>query len=357
MQNLVPEISHFPTIFAPATDEVWNIDHFSALTGNLDRMFVEDSMAAIIKVVRDFKIDIVVDSWNQSACLAARILKKPLVTIIQADMHPANKGFIWWKDTPDYLPNPTSIFNKILSSHGLDSIKSSSELFRGDLILCVGSPETDPIPIGENVYHVGPIFYQKSGAGLPEWLRLRHQDKPLIWVYSGNPEYGQNISWADSIIVLQASIEALADEDVDVVMTTGHHDLPKRLSPLPGNFRYESFIPGIALANKSALIIHHGGHGSCMTGLFTGTPAVIIPTYSERESNARRMVQLGAAEILIPHLNSSSEKIVPAEILREKVRLILSDSSYRDNAKKMSRVMQNYGGAKQAAHLIEDFLN
>jgi len=48
------------------------------------------------------------------------------------------------------------------------------------------------------------------------------------------------------------------------------------------------------MAERSDLLIHHGGYGSCQTGLVTGTPAVIIPTYAERESNARRIAALGA---------------------------------------------------------------
>ena len=35
-------------------------------------------------------------------------------------------------------------------------------------------------------------------------------------------------------------------------------------------------------------MVHHGGHSSVMTGLSAGTPAVIISTSTERESNARR---------------------------------------------------------------------
>ena len=356
MKNIIPELHQFPIEFAPPTNEVWNVDHFSALTGNLDKMFVEDAVESIMKVVKEYKIDVMVDSWNQTACLAARLLSKPLVTIIQADMHPANRGFIWWKDPPEDLPNPTAIFNKILSSSGYAPLSSSAELFRGDLTICVGCPDTDPIPVGENVHHVGPIFYGKVGNNLPDWLSHRKGMRHLIWVYSGNPEYGEAIKWADSIIVLKASITALSGENVDIVMTTGHHDLPKRLSPLPANFRYEAFIPGIALANKCDLIIHHGGHGSCMTGAYTGTPAVIIPTYSERESNARRMAKLGVAEILIPQINDLSEKFVPADLLRTKVRQILSSPTYAEKAKQLSLKMQAYGGAKQAAGLIENFL-
>ena len=46
-------------------------------------------------------------------------------------------------------------------------------------------------------------------------------------------------------------------------------------------------------------MIHHGVYGSRQTGMFVGTTAVIIPTFSERESNAGRIVAQGAAEIAV----------------------------------------------------------
>jgi len=59
------------------------------------------------------------------------------------------------------------------------------------------------------------------------------------------------------------------------------------------------YLPGRAMAERCDLIVHHGGHSSVMTGLSVGTPAVIIPTITERESNARRLAALGAGEIVM----------------------------------------------------------
>jgi UDP:flavonoid glycosyltransferase YjiC (YdhE family) len=60
------------------------------------------------------------------------------------------------------------------------------------------------------------------------------------------------------------------------------------------------------------LMVHHGGHGSVMTGLRAGTPAVIVPTITERESNARRLVALGAGEIVMPVTRADGEKAIDA---------------------------------------------
>jgi UDP:flavonoid glycosyltransferase YjiC (YdhE family) len=89
---------------------------------------------------------------------------------------------------------------------------------------------------------VRPSLCLEKNHELPGFFDDIDPDIPLIWVYSGNPEYGGIVSWADSVIVLATAIEALAGENVQVVMTTGYHDLPERLSPLPENFRFEKFI-------------------------------------------------------------------------------------------------------------------
>lgn len=348
-------IRAIPIRMPPIDPDVWNMDHFAALIGMLNENFVRANYEAFMALMRDYDPDIIVDFWNPFACLAARTVQKPLVTIIQADLHPASPGFIWWKEPAPDMPIPVSIVNKILAEHDLQSIGKIAQLFVGDLTLVLGIPETDPLPEKTKVIYLGPILWQKPDARLPDWFDVLSKDKPVIWLYAGNPRYLPVVTPFDTVIVLHACTAALADEDVQVVLTTGHHALPKELFPLPANFRYEPFVPGLAMAQRSDLLIHHGGYGSCQTGLYTGTPAVIIPTYSERESNARRVAAVGAGEFIVPVADAlGKKKHVRVEELRAKVRQVLSDPSYAINARRISEKMQTYGGASEAACLIED---
>lgn len=95
-------------------------------------------------------------------------------------------------------------------------------------------------------------------------------------------------------------------------------------------------------------------YGSCQTGLYTGTPALIIPTYSERESNARRIAAQGAGDYIAPKpYITGKKKYVFAEEVRTKVFSILSNVSFAENAKRIGERMKAYGGASEAARLIE----
>jgi UDP:flavonoid glycosyltransferase YjiC (YdhE family) len=340
-----------PLKYPRFTSEMWDMDHLVSMGGVLNKNIVRTMCDALMTMMVDY--DVVVDFWNPWACIAARAAHKPLVTVIQADMHPHSQGFIWWKERPPDIPTVAPVVNQVLAKYNLEPISKAGELCLGDLTLVLGTPETDSLPATANVTYIGPILWQKQGARLPDWAADLSQDKPVIWLYPGNPRYAPGInSPVDSRVILHACVAALADEDVQVVLTMGHHALPKEVLPLPDNFRHEPFVPGLAMAARSDLLIHHGGYGSCQTGLYTGTPAVIIPTFSERESNARRVAALGAGEFIVPTASGWKKRVSPDKV-RATVRRVLSEPSFRANARRISEKMQAFGGAPGAVDLIE----
>ncbi len=81
----------------------------------------------------------------------------------------------------------------------------------------------------------------------------------------------------------------------------------------------------------------------------------MIPTFSERESNARRVVIIGAGEIILPTEGTGREKSIDIDKLRLKIRKILADPSYTINAQKARDKLRAFGGAMNAADQIADF--
>jgi MGT family glycosyltransferase len=345
-----------PIRFAPSSDEVWDMDHAAAIEGMMNVNFIRAQTDAYIKVVEESEADIVVDFWNPFAIIAARVLKKPLVTINQADAHPKGKGFIWWKKKPEGIPSTVPAMNKVLRSYGLDPIKRLEELNLGDLTLISGIPETDPLDDDTGCSYIGPAIWQKEHPDLPEWFEKLPDDKPVVWLYPGNPTYGFKAHMFDSKVILQAATDVLGNEDMQVVLAMGYHDVPKELLPLPSNFIHVRYVPGIAMAQRCDLMVHHGGYGSCQTALYTGTPAVIIPTFSERESNARRISAIGAAEYVPVTRDKQGYKKVDHALMKEKVRMVLSDGSYKKKAEQYSKKLEKYGGPGKAADIIEAFV-
>ena len=350
-------IGAVPLRFAPRIPEVWSMDHAAAMMGMMSANYVKANCEAMIELIRHFQPDIIVDFWNPYACMAANVMKIPLISVIQADGHPMAKGFIWWKPKPENVPSAVPAINRVLASYGVDQITKLEDLNIGDQTLIVGTPETDPLPAGAEGQYIGPVLWQDDKACLPAWFDELDAEKPVIWVYSGNPRYSKKASMLDSEVILFVCIEALAELDVQVVLTTGHHAIPEEYLPLPENFYFASYLPGLSLSKRCDLMIHHGGYGSCQMGLFTGTPAVIVPTFSERESNARRIASLGAGVFVLPEATATGGKRIEIEEFKAQVVHVLNTPSFRECAKKYSGVVRSCGGIEKALNMIEKVVN
>ena len=345
--------------------EAWDVEH---LFGGVytSEQYVREALPVCLDLIRGYAPDAIVDSFDPLSCLASRILKIPLATVLQGNFHPASRGFKWWeKERPIGLSSGTAHVNKVIAEYGLAPLDRCIDVMSGDLSLIVGTPETDPVDEHANVTYIGPMVFERGDAVLPSWVvklggRNGHVGpagrRPLIWVYSGNPRYFTLPTPVDSIVVIRAAIEALADEAVDVVLTTGYQELPKEFEMLPKNFRHAAYLPGPLMAERCDLIVFHGGHSSVMTCLKAGTPAVIIPTITERESNARRLASLGAGEVVMPVTAAGGEKCIDVAEFVAKVRLVLNEPSYRESTDRISDSMRHFGGAQAAAEQIEEFL-
>ncbi len=344
-----------PVMDLAQAGSAWDVEEFFAAL-HFDEESTRGETAVYLDLIRDYDPDVVVDSFGLLTCLAARVLGVPLVTVLQGNIHPASDGFLWWKKgRPVGLPSAAAVINKVAAECGIVPVERCVDLLAGNLSLILGTPETDPLPASANVQYVGPILWQLEKVLLPEWIDALSRHKPLIWVYSGNPRYGNAPTPIDSIVVIRAAIEALGDMPVHVVLTTGYQGVPDEVGALPPNFTHAAYLPGLAMAERCDLMVHHGGHGSVMTGLQAGTPAVIVPTITERESNARRLVATGAGEIVMPVTRADGEKTIDAVEFGAAVNRVLRDEAYRHSAKRVSESMRQYAGAKCAADQVEQF--
>jgi UDP:flavonoid glycosyltransferase YjiC (YdhE family) len=82
---------------------------------------------------------------------------------------------------------------------------------------------------------------------------------------------------------------------------------------------------------------------------------LIIPTYSDHESNACRVAAAGAGDFVLPAAPAAGKvKRVNAAEVHAQVDHIPADSSCRENAKRISRKLRSDGGSAFAAAFIED---
>src|SRR5690606_19870212 len=150
---------------------------------------------------------------------------------------------------------------------------------------------------------------------------------------------------------LESVIGAFNDTTLNVVVSTGTDQHLENTPLTTNNITITDWISIPKIAEDCDLMIHHGGHGSCMSSLIYGIPSLVIPTFSEREFNARQLEELGIG-IFIPPTELTSERLF---LETEKC---LENKSLYTNAKNWSRKLgeKALGGPEKAKeHILNLF--
>ena len=194
--------------------------------------------------------------------------------------------------------------------------------------------DDEPAP---NIRYVGPVLPSPDPAeGWPSpWEAT--DPRPLVLVsLSTMPGQG-------SSALAQETLEALADNPVRVVMTTGALP-PETLSP-PGNAVVFGVMPHQAILPEAALMITHGGHGSVMGALAHGVPLVCIPgVAADQPIVGERIEAVGVGRLVAPDAVGD---------LAATVAHVLSDPTYRAAARSMEVLIRRHDGASGGASAVE----
>lgn len=142
----------------------------------------------------------------------------------------------------------------------------------------------------------------------------------------------------------QNCIEAFKDTDYHVIMSVGNIININQLGIIPENVKVEKSVNQIEVLIQSDVFITHCGMNSVNEALYYQVPLVLFPQTNEQGGVAYRVHELGAGIYL---KENSSESI------REAVKEILSNSSYKQNAIKIAESFYRCGGAGTAADFIE----
>jgi UDP:flavonoid glycosyltransferase YjiC (YdhE family) len=150
---------------------------------------------------------------------------------------------------------------------------------------------------------------------------------------------------ADDLIV--PTIQALADEDVLVVATTGGEPIESiKLPQLPANVRIEKFIPHYHLLPHVDVMVTNGGYNGVHVALANGVPLVAAGQTEEKPEICTRVQWAGVG------INLNTKTPTPTQI-RNAVKKILAEPHYRQKAKLLSADIGRYDAPTLAATLLE----
>ncbi len=178
------------------------------------------------------------------------------------------------------------------------------------------------------------------------WDRL--DGKPLIFASLGT------IVDATNPPVFRKILAACGGLDAQLVLALGnwhgeHGSAAGATRALPDNALIVDFAPQMALLDRAALLITHGGSNTVLESLARGVPMVALPRSADQAGMAARVVCCGAG------LRASFQGCT-AEELRGLVQRILSDDAIRRRAGQLRQAMQAAGGAQRAAEIAEQAL-
>ena len=187
------------------------------------------------------------------------------------------------------------------------------------------------------------------GALLPEaprnfeppvwWDRVLQSGKRIVLVTQGTIATN-----ADELI--RPTLEALANEDVCVIATTGGKRANELGFAIPANAVVESFVPFVSLMPHVAAFVTNGGYGGICIALAHGVPIVSAGTTEDKMEVGNRVAYSGVG------LNLKTNR--PAvDLVRAAVRTVLDDPSYGSRAKAIQAELAAHNAAGEAADLLE----
>jgi MGT family glycosyltransferase len=187
-----------------------------------------------------------------------------------------------------------------------------------------------------------PSSYRFLGPGSwqpptepPAWLDKL--ERPLVLVTLST-------EFQDDGKLAEVALDALKDEDVDVVMTTAAVD-PARFDA-PPNARIERFVSHDALLERAACVVCHGGMGITQRALSAGVPVCVVPFGRDQLEVAGHVTRCAAGTRLFPALLS-------AERLRKAVR---KAKGMRPGARRVAEAFKATGGSAAGADVLEQLV-
>jgi MGT family glycosyltransferase len=200
-------------------------------------------------------------------------------------------------------------------------------------------PRTD---MPANVRYVGMVDPTPTGTFSPPlWWPKLDDDRPVVHVTQGT------IDNTDFSRLLQPTIEALAEENVMVVATTGGPPVSELGFSLPPNADVAEYLPHDLLLPQVDVMVTNGGYGAVQRALSTGVPLVVAGDTEDKPEVAARVAWSGAGIDL--RTGAPTGKAI-----RHAVREVLGDGRYLSRARELEVAYAQRCGIAEIAALIDE---
>ena len=202
-------------------------------------------------------------------------------------------------------------------------------------------PRTDLPP---HVHFVGRMVAPPpASSSLPGWWgEVLAGDRPVVHVTQGTFN-------AEPSDLLLPTLQALADEPVLVVATTGRGGCQHLPGPVPDNARITDLLPYPELLPRTTAMVTNGGWGGVTAALAHGIPLVVAGGDIDKPEIAARVGWSGAG------IDLRTGRPTPEQV-RRAVRTVLSTPDHTAAARRVARSFAEHDGPQEVADLLERFV-
>ena len=193
-----------------------------------------------------------------------------------------------------------------------------------------------------NFHFTGPFINPKIREEIKfPWSKLN--GKRLVYASIGTLQH--SVSG-----ILEKIAQACINIDCQLVITLGKKDISGNeretiIDKLPKDAVVIPYAPQLKLLEKACLCITHAGINTVLESLSNGVPMVAIPIANDQLGVGARIKWTKTGKVLKHNCTVSQ--------LNKAIIDVLNNNSYRENALKMQREIQNSGDVTDAADIIE----
>lgn len=188
---------------------------------------------------------------------------------------------------------------------------------------------------------VGPLPAPEPADGWspPTWWDQLPTDRPVVVVTQGT------IANTDLSQLVEPALQALADQDVVVVATTGR-DSNDLGVPVPANAHVADYIPYSHLFPRARLLITNGGYGATQQAITHGMPVIVAGATEDKPAVAARVARLGFGRDLATDTPSVDQ-------IRSAVAALLADTTVSERSAQLATAFQRYDAFTSIKQLVD----
>jgi zeaxanthin glucosyltransferase len=299
---------------------------------------VPAQIAGLRELVRARRPDVIVtDPLLYAAAVVAEQEAIPwaAVSILQLALTPPDLRWPYL----DALEDPALVAERdhLFAAEGVAPRVELGEVVSPHLFVLFAIDALAPSKRIEHAICVGPMSPLGNRGDEPafRWERLR-DGMPLVYA-----SFGSQLAPEPSVYA--ALCNALGPDEADVVIAYG--DPAQAPEAVPSHVTAVRWAPQLALLDRAAVMVTHGGANSVAECLMRGVPPLVIPLGYDQPLHACLVERAGAGIALAPE-HATVERV------RAALRELLADGPHRRRARELATAYAGRDGARRAADLI-----